>query len=58
MKTIEEQKKPWSQCDFGLDNRLIKAVAKLGFQTPTLVQSKFIPIALLGKDILGKFENR
>lgn len=40
------------QHDFGLDSRLIKAVSKLGFVYPTLVQSKSIPLALKGKDLL------
>lgn len=40
------------QHDFGLDRRLIKAVAKMGFVYPTLVQNKCIPLALKGKDLL------
>lgn len=39
---------------FGLDERLLKAISKLGWQKPTLVQSAGIPLALRGKDILGK----
>ncbi|KAL8928779.1 MAG: hypothetical protein Q9208_001557 [Pyrenodesmia sp. 3 TL-2023] len=38
---------------FGLDARLLQAIAKEGFDTPTLVQAKAIPLALEGKDILG-----
>jgi len=38
---------------FGLDARLLQAVATLGFANPTLVQAKAIPLALEGKDILG-----
>ena len=37
-----------------LDARLQQAVAKLGFHHPTLVQSKAIPLALEGKDILAR----
>lgn len=37
----------------GLDARLLQAVAKENFLNPTLVQSKAIPLALEGKDILG-----
>jgi len=48
------REKTWSQRDFGLDSRLIKAIAKLGFACPTSVQEKCIPIALQGKDVLGK----
>ncbi|CAM9113634.1 unnamed protein product [Hapterophycus canaliculatus] len=40
------------QHDFGLDRRLVKAVAKMGFVYPTLVQNKCIPLALKGKDLL------
>lgn len=38
---------------FGLDARLLQATVKEGFDTPTLVQAKAIPLALEGKDILG-----
>lgn len=37
----------------GLDSRLLQAVAQENFNAPTLVQSKAIPLALDGKDILG-----
>ena len=37
---------------FDLDVRLLKAVAKLGFKYPTIVQSRCIPLALQGKDLL------
>ncbi|EXJ93222.1 ATP-dependent RNA helicase dbp9 [Capronia epimyces CBS 606.96] len=39
---------------FGLDPRLMQAVAKAKFSAPTLVQAKVIPLALEGKDILAK----
>ena len=39
----------------GLDSRLLKAVAKENFSGPTLVQSRAIPLALEGKDILGMY---
>ena len=38
---------------FGLDSRLLQAVAKENFLHPTNVQAKAIPLALEGKDILG-----
>lgn len=44
-----------SFASFGLDARLLQAIAKLGFASPTLVQEKAIPLALEGKDILGMF---
>ena len=40
------------QNDYGLDRRLVKAVAKIVFVYPTLCQSKCIPLALKGKDLL------
>ncbi|KAL2913389.1 ATP-dependent DNA/RNA helicase [Polyrhizophydium stewartii] len=40
--------------DMGLDPRIQRAVAKLGFAHPTLVQAKAIPLALQGKDILAR----
>ena len=36
----------------GLDVRLAKAVAKIGFVYPTLVQAQCLPLALQGKDLL------
>ena len=39
-----------------LDPRLLQAVAKEGFSTPTLVQSKAIPLAIEGKDLSGNSE--
>ena len=40
--------------DLGLDPRLLQAISHQGFKTPTLVQSKTIPLALDGVDILAK----
>ncbi|KAJ3415705.1 ATP-dependent DNA/RNA helicase [Chytridiales sp. JEL 0842] len=37
-----------------LDPRLLRALAKMGFTQPTLVQSTAIPLALAGKDILAR----
>ncbi|KAJ3350876.1 ATP-dependent DNA/RNA helicase [Kappamyces sp. JEL0680] len=37
-----------------LDPRLTRAIAKLGFAKPTLVQETAIPLALQGKDILAQ----
>ncbi|CAM9440448.1 unnamed protein product [Ascophyllum nodosum] len=48
----EDQPMTFMQHDMGLDRRLVKAVAKMGFVYPTLVQSKCIPLALKGKDLL------
>lgn len=35
-----------------LDDRILKAVARLGWTTPTLIQEKAIPLLLEGKDVL------
>lgn len=40
--------------NLGLEPRLLQAIAKQNFLKPTIVQSKAIPLALEGKDILGK----
>jgi ATP-dependent RNA helicase DDX56/DBP9 len=52
MSFLLDEEKSWMQRDFGLDRRLIKALSKLGFIYPTLVQARCIPIALQGKDVL------
>lgn len=36
----------------GLDRRLVKAIARAGFVYPTLVQSRALPLALAGRDLL------
>lgn len=38
----------------GLDDRLLRALAKQGIVQPTLIQEKTIPLVLQGKDILAK----
>ncbi|ROV94723.1 hypothetical protein VSDG_06107 [Cytospora chrysosperma] len=40
--------------DLGLDSRLLQAIANQKYQTPTLVQSKVVPLALNGQDVLAK----
>lgn len=40
--------------DLGLDTRLLQAIANQQYQTPTLVQSKVIPLAQNGQDVLAK----
>lgn len=51
-------KKDTEDVDFetlNLDPRLRQALIKEKFTKPTLVQAKAIPLALEGKDILGKY---
>ncbi|TGO08442.1 hypothetical protein BTUL_0209g00120 [Botrytis tulipae] len=38
----------------GLDARLLQGIAKQNFQSPTLVQSKAIPLTLEGRDVLAR----
>jgi len=39
--------------DLGLSDELSRAVADLGYERPTPIQEKSIPIVLMGRDILG-----
>lgn len=40
--------------EMGLDDRILKAIAILGWREPTLIQGKAIPLALDGNDILAR----
>ena len=40
--------------ELGVDPRLLKALRKLGVETPTAVQARAIPLALGGKDVLAR----
>ncbi|OWZ23182.1 DEAD/DEAH box RNA helicase [Phytophthora megakarya] len=51
-ETLLDGQKPFAECEFALDRRLIKAVAKMRFVHATLVQVHCIPLALQGKDLL------
>ncbi|KAK2624601.1 hypothetical protein QTJ16_005794 [Diplocarpon rosae] len=51
---VEEKKEHTTFAGLGLDPRLLQGIAKENFQTPTLVQSKAIPLALEGRDILAR----
>eukprot|EP00371_Babesia_bovis_P003352 XP_001611999.1 DEAD/DEAH box helicase domain containing protein [Babesia bovis T2Bo] len=44
----------WS--DLGLSRSLIKAVFDMGYKAPSIIQSKVIPVALEGKDLLATAE--
>ncbi|CAK9824256.1 Probable ATP-dependent RNA helicase DDX56 [Anthophora retusa] len=48
----EHEEKPKNFHELELDDRILKAVAKLGWLEPTLIQEKAIPLMLDGKDIL------
>ena len=51
-----EKKTPTAKtfAELGLDARLLQAINKEKFAAPTPVQARAIPLALSGKDILGK----
>lgn len=40
--------------EMGIDDRLLKSIALLGWSEPTLIQEKAIPLALEGHDILAR----
>ena len=48
------QKEESTFAGLGLDPRLLQGIAKQNFQTPTLVQTKAIPLALNGRDVLAR----
>jgi len=37
----------------GLDSKLLHAIEKIGYTQPTAVQAQTIPIALMGRDVIG-----
>lgn len=48
----DAESKPCNFHEMELDDRILKAIAKLGWQTPTVIQEKCIPLLLEGKDVL------
>ncbi len=38
---------------FGLDPRILSAITAMGYQTPTPIQEKAIPVVLAGGDVMG-----
>lgn len=54
LREMDEDEKPLQFHEMGLDDRILKAVAKLGWCEPTLIQQKAIPFILEGKDVLAK----
>ncbi len=40
--------------DFGLSPEILKAVTSMGFEEPTPIQKKAIPVLLTGKDVIGQ----
>jgi len=50
----EPEKKVVGFHQMNLDDRILKAIAKQGWMTPTLIQEKGIPLILEGKDVLAR----
>lgn len=48
----ENEEKPRNFHEMELDDRILKGIAKLGWQTPTLIQERAIPLLIEGKDVL------
>ena len=48
----EEDEKVFPFHEMGLDDRILKSIAKLGWSSPTLIQEKAIPLILSGQDVL------
>src|SRR4051812_50095438 len=46
------EKRPFDQ--LGLSPEILKAVAKMGFEEATPIQTAVIPVALTGKDVVGQ----
>src|SRR3989338_7089493 len=40
--------------DFGLSRELLGVIKKLGFDSPTSIQEKSIPLILKGRDVIGE----
>jgi ATP-dependent RNA helicase DDX56/DBP9 len=51
-RILNQQISNWS--DMGLEKRILSAIYKLGFENPTRIQQRCIPVAMAGRDILGK----
>ncbi|CAG9773078.1 unnamed protein product [Ceutorhynchus assimilis] len=49
---MEDEEKHHNFHEMELDDRILKAIAKLGWEAPTLIQEKAIPLLLEGKDVL------
>ena len=50
-------KEPSTQIDFselGLSDRVLKALEKVGYETPTSVQAQIIPHFMSGRDLIGQ----
>ncbi|OQR79480.1 putative ATP-dependent RNA helicase DDX56-like [Tropilaelaps mercedesae] len=51
---VDEEEPTLDFHEMSLDERIVKALARLGWRRPTAIQERAIPFALKGKDILAK----
>jgi len=49
-----ESKEKKSFEDFGLSSEMLKSILSMGFEEPTPIQAKTIPVLLMGKDVIGQ----
>ncbi|XP_023328223.1 probable ATP-dependent RNA helicase DDX56 [Eurytemora carolleeae] len=54
MSDTEDEKKKLPFHEMELDERILKAIAKLGWIDPTLIQERGIPLLLEGRDLLAR----
>ena len=40
--------------DLGIDNKILKSLQQMGFEEPTPIQEKCVPVVLAGNDIIGQ----
>ena len=44
---------PTTFVEFGLDERILRAIHDAGYTTPTPIQAQAIPVVLAGHDVMG-----
>lgn len=49
MEQSDEEEEPLSFDEMGLDNKILHSIALFGWNRPTLIQEKTIPLALEGE---------
>ncbi|NPA29290.1 MAG: DEAD/DEAH box helicase [Epsilonproteobacteria bacterium] len=53
-ETIEQNESRVSFSDFGFKRPIMRAIERMGFQVPSPIQQKVIPLILEGKDVVGQ----
>jgi ATP-dependent RNA helicase DeaD len=53
-KNVEETENINTFSQFGLNDELMRAINDVGYETPSPIQLKTIPLLLEGKDIVGQ----